>query len=357
MFLRKLLKRVHHEQRHGESLDAEAIGSLIEQLQEETEADVYRRLKRGGPVAVWWERRVRAGFERRLKRRWRRAIYLYDLAALSARRSGEKFNREHREQAVVEQDLVFEALVRIHARACMIASEVRALMVSGHSSGALARWRSLHELAVVAFFVKEHGREVAERYILHEVIRTEREASKYERYHKKLGYEPPDPDELAALRKAKDALVARFGPEFAGDWGWAAGVLKGKPKFAQIEAAAGLDHWRPHFGMASHSVHAGYKGMTFDVGYSGRAGYSAVMFAGATNAGLADPGHSAIISLMQCTTALLIYKPDFDGLAELRALQRLTDDVGEAFIEARRQLEQDEARFWPQDRDQARVSG
>jgi len=234
----------------------------------------------------------------------------------------------------------------------MIASEVRALLESGQASGALARWRSLHELAVVAFFVKEHGQEASERYILHEVIRTERAASEYERYHKKLGHDPPDPGDLANLREMKAALVARFGAEFEGDWGWAACALTGKPTFARIEQAVGMDHLRPYFGMASHSVHAGYKGMTFDIGYFGRAGYSTVMFAGATNAGLADPGHSAIISLMQCTTALLIYKPDFDSLAELSALWRLTDDVGKAFIEAHRQLEQDEARFRPPDGDQ-----
>ena len=53
----------------------------------------------------------------------------------------------------------------MHARACRTGYEILTLLDAGLASAAHARWRSLHEVAAVAFFVKEHGPETAERYL------------------------------------------------------------------------------------------------------------------------------------------------------------------------------------------------
>src|SRR5262249_50921986 len=47
-------------------------------------------------------------------------------------------------------DFVFEALVRLHARSCLVAEEVCWLMEGGFASGAHSRWRTLHELVTVS---------------------------------------------------------------------------------------------------------------------------------------------------------------------------------------------------------------
>ncbi len=350
MFLRKLIGRTRQDAEFPDNPTDEEIERIAAQLFVDAEETSYRNLKRVARRLVRADRRTRAGFEKRLMRRWRRAIDLYDLFLIVARQGGEDFNRENREQAVKDQDFVFEALTRIHARACLIASEIRALMVSGHASGALARWRSLHELSVVAYFIKEHGNDVAERYMLHEAIRSAKASDEYERRHQAMGYAPQDPAERKQVQDARDALIARYGPAYGKDYGWAAGVLKGDPTFARIEEAVGLGHWRPHFGMASHSVHAGFKGMTFDIGQMGRAQYPALMLAGPSNAGLTDPGDSAVLALMNCTVALLNHKPTPETVTVLKVLMRLAEEVGDAFIEAHRKLEEDEARYGAQNR-------
>ncbi|MDQ3695749.1 MAG: DUF5677 domain-containing protein [Chloroflexota bacterium] len=317
----------------------EEIERIVEQLLDEGEATNYQTLKRIARRLRRQDRRTRSRFEKRLMRRWGQAIDLYDLLMIAAQQMGEDVNRENRPQAAKDQDYVFEALTKIHARACLIASEIRALMVFGHASGANARWRSLHELAVVAFFVKQHGNDVAERYILHATIRSAKESDKYEQHYQALGYMPPDPVERRQVLEAREKLVDCYGSDYGSDYGWAAGILSGKPTFAQIEAAVGLAHMRPHFGMASHSVHAGFKGMAFDIGNMGSANYPEVMLAGPSDAGLADPGHGAAISLMQCTVALLNHIPTQETVVGMRMLLRLVDEVGEAFIEAHRKLE------------------
>ena len=69
------------------------------------------------------------------------------------------------------------------------------------------------------------------------------------------------------------------------------------------------------------------------------------MLAGPSNAGLADPAHSAVLSLLNCTISLLTLKPTPESVTTLKVLQRLAEEVGDAFIEAHRKLEQDEARY------------
>ena len=48
--------------------------------------------------------------------------------------------------------------------------------------------------------------------------------------------------------------------------------------------------------------------------------------------GMADPGHSSLLSLYQCTAALLTSKTDIETLASLLTLQSFVDEAGQAFL-------------------------
>jgi hypothetical protein len=270
------------------------------------------------------------------------AIDLYDLTSQVALQAGIDFNNQHRLQASEDNDFKFEALVRLHARACLTASEVRALLVSGHATGAHTRWRTLHELAVVAFVIKDHEQEVAEKYLLHEVIDSAKAADEYERYYVRLSDEPPDHNELARVRGARDRLLQRYGQQFRNRYGWAAGIL-GKnqnPNLRQLEESVELDHMRPYYHMASHGVHPGIKGSYFSIQDLGTRGKQ--MAAGPSNVGLADPGHAALISLVQCTVAMLNHYPQEEAQTTIFALTKLQQDAGAAFLAAYEQLVKDE---------------
>ena len=64
-----------------------------------------------------------------------------------------------------------------------------------------------------------------------------------------------------------------------------------------------------------------------------------VLLAGASNMGLADPGHGTAMSLMQVTAAFVESKPTLDSLIELKVLQLLEDETGEAFLRAHQAAE------------------
>jgi hypothetical protein len=70
-----------------------------------------------------------------------------------------------------------------------------------------------------------------------------------------------------------------------------------------------------------------------------------ILLAGPSNAGLADPGQAAAISLVQICSALLPLQLTFDNLVALKTMSELEGDVGEAFIKAHQQLVEDEEKL------------
>lgn len=180
---------------------------------------LVEQLKQDGPAMLAHRRAERRGFEERLTRQWARAFALAEMAMVVASEAGDTFNEKHRPQAIDDNDLVFEVLTRLHARACRIAEEVLTLLKSGFGQAALARWRSLHEVAVVAWFIEEHGQDTAERYLLHEHIESWRAMDEMQVSADRLDLEPFTEEELRDAQAIKDDLTARYGQAYAASYG------------------------------------------------------------------------------------------------------------------------------------------
>jgi hypothetical protein len=251
---------------------------------------------------------------------------------------GSAYNEKERPAAAATNDAKFDVLTRLHARACSVASEVLALMRTGHASGAYSRWRSLHELAVVASVISKGDQELAERYLLHELIESHKSAREYLEFQDRLQLEEASPAEVEELKVWRDQLEQKYGRGFRRQYGWATECVGHEPTFADLKAVAGLNHWRPYYRLASHGVHANPKGAMWNIG-CGR--MTDLLFAGVSNAGMADPGHQALLSLNIVTASLLTYKPDVERLLTLKALDRMVQLAGEAFLRAHKSLEQE----------------
>jgi hypothetical protein len=117
------------------------------------------------------------------------------------------------------------------------------------------------------------------------------------------------------------------------DYGWAAEALHNpRPTFTQIEASLDMDHWRPWFRLASQSVHAGSQGLQFALGIPHDP--PGMLLAGASDAGLADPGHQMAISLTMVTVAFLTPHPNLDGLIACHCMLKVCDDIGRELLDA-----------------------
>ncbi len=311
---------------------------LIPDLVETTAESMLTTIKSEAESGLEAERDSLRKFEERLFQRWQKPLNLLDLFISLCVEAGYEFNKSHREHAVRTNDALFEALTRLHARACQIASAILVLLRSGFADDAHARWRALHEISVVSQFLGDAGEDTAERYLLHDVVQRYKLAIQYQKHAKALNEDPLPTEEFEILKTRRDDLVKRYGKPFKEEYGWAASVLgKKRPTIVDIEDSVNLEHWRPYYRMASDNVHANVHSTYSKLGVMPQKGD--VLLAGPSNAGLADPGHSAAISLHQVTLALLATKASFDAIVVMRILEDLVDEIGVAFLKAHRELE------------------
>lgn len=317
-----------------------AITQALEHVFEQGADALWAELKRTAPAMLAQHRQLRADFEKRLRERWGPALDLYEIILVIAHEAGDHFRAQHAQRAEQDRDLVFWVLVRLHARACQTASEVMALLSSGYATAAMSRWRTIHEVAVVMSLIKEHGQKLARCYLDHEAVEAAKGAKEYQKHHAQLGCDPFDPAVLTRIFARRDAVLKQYGSDFGSPYGWAAQALGiRKPTFDQLEQAAKLEHMRPYYRMASHGVHGNPKGILFQLE---QIGPERVLLAGASNAGLADPGQATLIALLQCTVTFLTTEPDEFVVMILQAMSRLVDEAGELLLKIHQALVQDE---------------
>jgi hypothetical protein len=322
----------------------ELITKVIEIALRDAKHDTKEELRRAAPKLLRNRRRDRRRFEQRLMRRRQTAFNLYDLCYLIALQIGETINGEGMGDAQKSNDLLFYVLVRLHARSCLVASEIRSLLVSGHAAGAHARWRTLHEIAVIASFIREQGQDAAQRYLDHDVIQRAREAATYNKYCERLGAEPLDEIFVDQLQELARERTNKYGKSFALPYGWAAQALKPynsdyRPKFDDIEKSTNLDHLRPYYKMASHGIHAEPRFIHFTLGNNHP---DELLLSGPSNVGLTDPAHGALISLMQCTATLNVHNPTLETAILAPILFELTEMAGDAFLAEEKQIAREE---------------
>lgn len=288
--------------------------------------------------------KVMRGFIRRLHDRYAAGFNLLEMQLALSHELGDIVNRQVRKQwNTGDKGQMTDALTRLHGRACQICTEVLSLLRAGHADGAMARWRTLHEVSVVARFIVAKGADIGTRYLAHDVIESRKAARGYHAMTARLGHKPISQRELDSTNAAADALVAKYGPEFEGEYGWAAYALGIKwPKFAEIERAVGLDHFRPYYKFASHNVHANPKCILQSLGIMDG---STMMASGPSNVGLTDPAQNAALSLSQITTALATYWPSLEALSVVGVLNELPAEIGRAFWKAEKAIAADERKL------------
>lgn len=281
-------------------------------------------------------RNIRSGFMARQREKWGTPLDQLFMLLEVAREAGEHYNDSFQGEAAAEQDFVFEALRRLHARACLVASEILWLMEGGYASGAMARWRTLHEIEIVGRFLKEHGAAVAEKYLLHHIVDNYKTAEEFQR----LGYDAVSADDFARMQADLDQLCKRFGKAFKESWGWAADLLKPKAAtFAALAAKVPYNDHSPFYKLACHSNHAGSRGIHFDLGNILNPQDSAVMLAGPSDAGLVDPGTCTAVTILHITTNFILYRNErLTAFIAVKALDLLTDDILDSFAAAEAEL-------------------
>lgn len=284
-------------------------------------------LYKNAPGMLRKRRAEYAGFERRNLKRWRKAFDLIEMIWVICEESGSTYNDSYRPAAAANYDIEFEALTNLHARGLLVASEAIHLMKGGYADGALSRWRTLHEVNVVALFVAKHGADVAERYLVSFPFHSRRAMRQYKEYEARAKLDSFSSEEIEHVEQLTRELADKYGPEISNEYGWASKALfKNDPNLFDLERDIGVDHLRPYFRWASQHTHAGPRPRDKLLGVSEAT--QDLMLVGPSNAGMTDPLQLVSLSLIQLTNALLAHgQPTYERLIAMRALAALNDEV------------------------------
>lgn len=277
------------------------------------------------------EQEALAVFERHQWRRWHKGFSRLAMMLTITRELGGQLAAQY----AASPDRLLHVLIRLHARACTVADEVLTLLQAGFADAAMARWRTLHEIAVTSLFLREHGEPAAERFIAHEVIDALKAASLHQKHARRLGLNRLHRRDVDRLRRLVKKRVATYGPSFKRPYGWAANGPNDHVRgFEDIEKRTSLPHWRPSYKSASHRVHA-----TPNAIFDWIALHGPDALGGRSMLGVADPGQRTAISLNQVTAAVATCgtpSPTFDTVLTLKVLSLACTDTINAFIEAHR---------------------
>jgi hypothetical protein len=238
------------------------------------------------------------------------------------------------------------ALLLLHSRAIAVAGEILCLMKSGYADGAAARWRTLHEIAVTAAFLIDRGERAAELYLSHWACEQHKGLLHFEEHCRALGYRRHGKRVVNASQCQVDELVKEHGEAFRHDYGWAAVALGIKrATFNDIEKLANAAFMRPHYRLASEQVHASSRGSFIRAGLIEQDPSAAVLLAGPSNYGFADPATNTARSLLLVTSSLGLVDPTIDTNVYGLILSRWMPRVAGEFARTQWQIERREERL------------
>jgi hypothetical protein len=302
---------------------------------------IARDLIRREPRMLRQHRRINRGFERQLRKHWGKALDRFYAIVVCAEEVGHELHRAHRKAVAEEYDPVFEALIGLYARAGRIAREVHHLLSGGFSFGALARSRTLHELAVITIVIADYGREenhadLADRFLQHATIARYTDAKQYQENCEALGREPLSAEDIAFMEQQHDLLIERYGRAYREPYGWATGVdgRSSAPTFRDLERLVDLSHLRWHYRQQSHEVHADATGWEANVLEHNGTTY---LTTDRVDFGLAEPAHLALVSLHQCAASLFGGTQGdvrTEDVLALKAMAHLVNDAGDVLVGA-----------------------
>ena len=321
------------------SSDKEKVSMAIQYDIEKVSAGVVKRFKSNARGILKQYHKESRYLERDIQRTWRKPLNLLESFIRISQEVGARYNLEESPRAERSNDYTFLALVRLDGRACRIAQEVFLLLKSGYPAGAYARWRAIHEIAVISRLLSMNGSQLSRRYVDHEVIERVESMRVNQNYHERIGMEPYSESEMADATHAEATLIRKHGVKFKRDYGWAESILgKRNATFKELEELAGLDYLRPYYKLASDDIHAGARILTSNIGVAGAK--RDLILAGPTDMGMSLPGQNTVISLLQVDTCILSRQPNMRNVVLSSSLLRLCHEACHAFADAETKQEQ-----------------
>ena len=309
------------------------LDNIVNNVSNET----FKKLKENLSAELHLQDSEFSGFKQRLHDRWGTAFDSLRLLLTAAREYGISCLEENEGADEAFDRVIPRVILRLFFRACQVFSEIIVLMQSGFADGAMARWRTLHEIHVTSVILTEGGSEIRSRYLAHQAVEARASMSVYQECCKSLGYRPISKRKTQAIERQFDKVVKQYGKDFAKPFGWASDYLKIKqPTFRDLEKRADKSLMRSHYKFASQAIHASASFYRL-----GLLDGEDVLLSGPSNAGFVEPGQNAAHTLTQMCAILMEWKKDIDHIVMMNIIVRISREIPKPLAEAARALRRD----------------
>ena len=328
-------------ERISDVLSPNSLSEIILKLVDETAASIRKRYEGDWHRYRRQHERSFTTFKNNIEIRWGAALdglrILLDLCL----DEGAKYQRRLEKSTSRKSVHKRAAILKLHVRACQVTSEIICLLENGYPNGAVARWRTLYELEVVATFLSEGGDPLAKRYLDHEAVDEKRAADLYQRTYVDEGSSPMSKSDLRAVEAEYRKTLKEYGQDFSKPYGWASEHLGNpSPRFVHLENAVSGARLRNRYKVGSYNIHASSSSFAHNLWDLTGEG---MLSAGASNARLAAPGHLTALTLLRVTYLLWNNLGKLDTSILANALIGLRDDTISDFWRADALLREDDA--------------
>lgn len=316
------------------------LPEVIDDVASASAKQILRTMQRDWPDQLLWEENQMDRLSGRLNEKWGEGLNYLRMLATSCAEMGEESHQRLSKSRAKKNRTLRGTLIRIHARSCQVLREILVLLESGYADGAMARWRTLCELGVVATILVDGGEDLAQRYLDHDAFEAKRALDEYDQCHEALGYRPVTKRERLQTERGHVSLLEKYGKSIDQPNGWAADHLGLKRvTFRDLEDAAQKSFMRSYHKMASYNVHADIRGLVHQLGSFDDV---PTILAGPSAYGLVEPGQNAAITIVQITGLLEHERASkLDTMIRLKILLLLRGKAINAFVKSDRKMKRE----------------
>ena len=152
----------------------EQLPALLPSMAGKIAKNVLKNLKSQWPKENSLQETDILEFRKRMEGRWGKPLGQLRMLLTMSREWCQEINVRESHRRKHKNSRSRKLLIRLLVRACQVTDEILCLLENGFADGAMARWRTLHEIAVVAAVILQHGDDIAERYIDHQAVESKR---------------------------------------------------------------------------------------------------------------------------------------------------------------------------------------
>lgn len=228
------------------------------------------------------------------EQQWGKCFIAFEAMYIMTVKAAEQYSKfALKNEEYNEKKYLFISLQNIHGRACQIYLEILCLMKNGFADGAYARWRSMYELSVIAYFISKYGEVVAKSFL--ESANTN--------------------DQYEWARKA--SCFKSFHKEYV--------------RFADIHRTCKFEKkvWKTQYDLANKIIHATPQGTFKRLANKDNGGNTIV---GPSNYGLTTPAEHSAISLAMISNVFMSIFPNRNSIIAIQYINRWIDVIRKYFF-------------------------